>query len=244
VTATVTGVLEQPDGTGAVGYVKFHLADADGNRVREGYLSDGTIVQKASAKLSSTGTYTISVPGNLDITPSGTRWMRTFGDSAVMLSVPSTGTSAEHTIIADPPDPIPVVEPSNESDFFTLGASSSPITVTSGFVLLPVPTFIVDVPDLPRPHIFLGAINMKHATVASATLWAAISVVGDNAIANSKGVGQATAAAANSTVTVPFIGRVPAHSAGSYQVMVNGPAGDITVIGGTNGISVVEVLAV
>jgi len=243
VTATVTGVLEQPDGIGAVGYVKFHLADADGNRIREGYLSDGTIVQKASAKLSSTGTYTISVPGNLDITPSGTRWMRTFGDSTVMLTVPATGTSAEHTILADPPDPIPVVEPSNESDFFTLGANQV-ATVVSGFFLVPVPTFIVDVPDLPRPHLLLGCINMSHATVANANLFAGIALVGETAIANAKGYGNLVAGPTGVGVNVSFIGRVPAHSAGSYQVVVNGPAGNITVTGGSNNISVVEVLAV
>jgi len=246
----VNGKITRPDLAKQSASVEFELVDQFGTPVRAWKsATDETIISRQPVTLDpSTGAYTITIPGNTDLNPANTRWRRRiyFGQDIYTdyLVVPPSGGPYQEEDIAQDIVALPTTTPSNESSFFSLGASSSALTVTTGFVLLPVPTFVVTIPDSARPHIFLGAINMKHATVASATLWAAICVVGDTAIANAKGIGQATAAAANSTVTASFVGRVPAHSAGSYQVMVNGPAGDITVIGGSNGISVVEALAV
>jgi len=245
----VNGKITRPDLTKQAVSVEFDLVDQVGNPVRAWKTAtDETIISRQPVTPDVvTGAYTVTIPGNTDLNPANTRWRRRiyFGQDIYTdyLVVPPSGGPYQEEDIAQDIVALPTTTPSNESAFFSLGVNQG-VTIVSGFVLVPVPTFIVVVPDSARPHIFLGCVNLSHATVANANLFAGIALVGETTIGNAKGYGNLVAGPTGVGVNVSFVGRVPPHSAGSYQVMVNGPAGSITVTGGTNNLSVVEALAV
>jgi hypothetical protein len=196
-----------------------------------------------------TGIWTADLVANTAISPANTKYRvtetATDGTQSVHdIVVPSGGGPYNLADIrSDPLVALPTTEPSNEKDSFAPASNSANLAV-SGFTFVPVPDFIVDVPDLAQPLLLMGWVNMFHTTVANAILYAGIAAVGVTALASTKGLGNARAGAANTGITVPFVGRLPAHSAGSYQVGVNGDAGNVVVVGGTNGITLCTALAV
>jgi hypothetical protein len=246
----VRGTVTLPDLTkqGRASAV-YELVDQTGLPVR-GWVSatDQTIVGPIPVVTDNNGLYTITLPDNVAINPANTRWRRRvfLGPDVYVddyLVVPTGGGPYQEEDIAQGITPLPTPTPSNEVGSFVLGATTSDLAVT-GFTLVMVPTMIITVGDLSRPTIFLCSITVQHQTVASALLMAAITVSGDTGIGNAKGTAQEYGGPAASPTTLAFIGRIPAHTPGSYQVAVNGAAGNLRVVGGTNGITTVEALGV
>lgn len=246
---TVNGKLTLPDLTKRnQASVRFFLVDQFGARLTRAWktATDETIVCDQQAALDGTGAYTIVLPDNAALNPANSRWRReiTYLQDVIIddLVVPTGGGPYQEEDIAQNISPLPTPTPSNEVASFSLGSTTSDIAVT-GFTLVMVPTFIVTIGDLTRPVMFSGAITVQHQTVASALLMAAITTAGDTNIGNAKGTAQGYGGAAASPTTLPFVGRIPAHTPGSYQVAVNGASGNLRVVGGTNGISNLEAIA-
>jgi len=248
----VNGKITNPILAKQTGSVYFELVDQFGREVR-GWKSatDETIVGQVPATVDGAGAYTITLTGNVDINPANTRWRRRIfynpGNGQIpyddYLVVPTGGGPYQEEDIAQDIVALPTPTPSNEVASFNLGASSGTIAVNA--VTLPgVPTALLVVPDLTRPVVFLGSVNLQHTTVANAILFAGITTAGDTGFGNAKGLASALAGAAGTAVSCSFVGRIPAHTPGSYQLCVNGPAGNVIVTGGTNSITNCVALAV
>ena len=116
--AVTPGTMIGPDGTILAGVdASFRLVDAAGNPVPVAWLAatDKTIVGAKEITTDANGTYSITLPGNADITPAGTRWRRRIyldGERAIntLLEVPTTGGPyQEEDLAVDAiPDPGPV----------------------------------------------------------------------------------------------------------------------------------------
>lgn len=114
---TVTGTFVEPDGTPIPDVkVQFRLVDAEGTPLPRAWLAstDETIILETNLVTGPSGTYSVDLPGNANITPSDTRWLRSAMVNKVapvkdLLLVPTSGGPyPEDELIVDA---IPVVDP-------------------------------------------------------------------------------------------------------------------------------------
>lgn len=172
----VTGQIRAPDGSRAVTRtVKFSLVDASGLPVQQAFDADDTLVGSVSQALDVDGNYSVTLPGNADISPSGTRWLRTLippsyataGAVTVRSSliVPTAGGPYfEEGLLALPLEPFPEAEPSNEVASVERTTNYGPIT--AGVLnATPIPGMVVEVPDIDRPCYIEGKGMMRVANV-------------------------------------------------------------------------------
>lgn len=141
--AVTPGTMIGPDGTILAGVdASFRLVDAAGNPVPVAWLTatDKTIVGAKEITTDANGTYSITLPGNADITPAGTRWRRRIyldGERAIntLLDVPTTGGPyQEEDLAVDAiPDPGPVDSAGRGliASWKLSGTDSVPISTTS-----------------------------------------------------------------------------------------------------------------
>lgn len=139
-------------------------------------------------------------------------------------------------VLTTTPATIPSSAASSEIARYSPGSNSANIAV-NGLTFVPVPSATFDIPDLSRPALIFGSVNMQHATVADSILYAGVALSGVTSLSGTVGLATARAGVAGVAVSVSFIGRVPAHSAGTYAVGVNGNSGNVVVVGGPNNIT-------
>lgn len=195
------------------------------------------------------GAYSETLPDNAAITPANTMYKRTFylpGNVTEVdyYVVPTGGGPYQEAALAIGVSALSLPA-SNLVTSFSLGATTANIAVT-GLTVEPVPGMVITIPNLTRSVLVLGNITIAHQTVATSVLYAALSVVGNNAIASAKGTGIMFGGASGDTngVTVNFQALLPPNSGGNYTASVNGASGNVHVIGGTNGVSTLVALAV
>lgn len=254
--AVVTGRIVKPSGTarGAANKtrVRFRLVDSTGAQVTQAWdtsTSDRLIVGYEDFELDTEGDYSVTLPGNVDIEPSGTRWSRvTLVDGqegpARSLVVPTgAGTYSERAILDEAPGALPTPDPTNELDYAEISADTSALSV-NGLAVSAVPLLVVDVPDIARPAYLSGSLRMTCNT-ANADIYVAFGPVGGTIndvrgpywcnIGATAGTSQATAAPCH---------RLAAHSPGTWQAFVGSNASvTITVKGAAQGLSWVRALS-
>lgn len=178
-----------------------------------------------------------NVVGNTAIEPSGTvyRVERTWpglDDPLVhYISVPSSGGPYQvEELLADPPDDLPTLTPSNELD---VAERTSNLTVGTfnGFNIIAVPDLIVTVPDVPRPCWVELQLWMEHAGSANANLTTLIAAPGSSIIGQQIAAGTGFVGAQGKE-TSPFArARIAPNTPGDWQAFVyTDTAGSVTLI--------------
>lgn len=221
----VVGQIRAPDGSRAVTRtVKFSLVDAVGMPVEQAFDADDTLVGSVSRALDVDGNYSVTLPGNADISPSGTRWLRTLvppsyataGAVTVRSSliVPTAGGPYfEEGLLALPLEPLPEAEPSNEVDSVERTTNYGPVT---GGVLaaIPIPGMVVEVPDIDRPCYIEGKGMMRVANVDCP----AIATLGIGPVSESQIT--FTALFDISTLSLSKVGDLPVDNTGRASIRV------------------------
>lgn len=158
---TVQGRLVKPSGASAgVGTtrVRFRLVDINGQRVLQAWdtTADRVIVDYEDINIDAEGDYSIELPPNTQIEPSGTRWSRTVvlrqieGPSRSLIVPVGGGPYDEHEILEDEVTPLPEAPSSAVIDSAEITTSSGNLAVNA-FALTPVPSLVVTVPDIDEP---------------------------------------------------------------------------------------------
>lgn len=225
---TVTGTILLPDGTAPTGCtVRFTLSGVD----RAFHGTDETRVSGVDVAVDAdTGVYTVTLPGNADLRPTGTYWNRAVTGSRVVafnddLLVPASGGPYdEEDILADVLDPLPETEPSNEVDSVERTTDFGPVTASNGVNAVPVTGMVVEVPDVDQPC-WIEAKAMMRIANADTPAVATVAI-------GPEGSSEAQVDALDDISTV-FIGaagdlpldntgrasiRVPANTPGTYQM--------------------------
>lgn len=238
---TVTGRAVLPSGTGAAQRntrVRFRLVDADGSRVAQAWDTNAgrLIVGDEDLGLDAEGDYSIDLPANTHIEPTGTRWSRvvllrgTEGPARSLVVPVGGGPYDEHAILDEAVDALPVPEPSNELD---VAERTSGLTLGSfnGFNIIAVTGMVVSVPDINRPCYIDTQLWMEHAATANANLATMIGVTGLSTIGTQTATGIGFVGAQGKE-TSPFArARIPAHSPGDYQAYgYSDTSGNVTLI--------------
>jgi len=220
----VNGKITRPDLTKQAASVEFELVDQFGNPVRAWKsATDETIISRQPVALDpSTGAYTITIPGNVDLNPANTRWRRRIfmGQDIYtdFLVVPTGGGPYQEEDIAQDIVPLPVPTPSNELDVAEITGAVNGLAV-NGFNLVAVPGLVVTVPDSSRPVYLFCKLWMQHS-VANVVVASIIAAVGSTTI------GQQVDGALGHVGTIGFEAaplawaRLNPHTPGDYQAFV------------------------
>lgn len=233
---TVTGKVAKPDLSAKdVTSVTMELVDGNGNPVRAFRTStDETIVGPQPLTLTN-GSYSVVLPGNVDLNPAGTRYRRRIylpGGSTVddLLIVPATaGPYTEEDILASPLVPVPTATPSNEIAHAVRTTSPGGL-VTNGLNMVAVPLLVITIPDLDRP-VWVWAQNYMTSNTANVNVGTTIALVGST-LGQQVGIAQSFVGATGKVGAPVAWARLPAHSPGDYQSFVTGDASTITLTAG------------
>lgn len=225
----VTGVLRHPV-TGEVAdseYVSFELVTSDGERVKEAYVGTETIVRRSQIQLSSTGYYQATLPASASISPDGTRWLRTFhaGNDTVaqQLLVPTSGTSSEADILAEPLDAVSPVALTSLVDQVTFTSIS---TMALNFTqLIPIPNSSVTVPNMAQTAELRAHGAIRATFVGQMAL--AIGPASSTALGTQVDTAWRLSTTTNTPITVDALAWVAPNTPGDYQLYVYGASGTI-----------------
>jgi hypothetical protein len=223
---TVNGSLTYPSLTGRPVSAAIDLVDADGVPLRAFKSdTDKTVIGPQPLDVAADGTYTIDLPGNTALNPSGTRYRRRIhlpGGPPIddYLVVPATGGPYfEEDILAAPVDPIPEPIPSNLIDSVELTATFTATGINIGAIVL-VPLSIVTVPDVAQPVLLRGRGPVLCTSATSKSIVMGIVPAGG---ASAAALDRAQAFAMHTAVPLTLQPEVllPAHTPGDYQLFLH-----------------------
>jgi hypothetical protein len=214
-----------------------------GKTISTGKLITGTEHLRIGQGIDEEGIWSLDLPGNSDIQPSGTTWRvdRYVGCDVFTsyLSVPVTGGPFEaFTLEADPLndiDPGALAGHASNSALHGGGIeldyaeiTSSVIVTGAAFNLAAVPGLQIDIPDLARPVYVYGHLPaLQTSGGPSEQSWG---IFRDGVLSTFSALDAVSPAGLNTTTTrlaLPFV-RLPAHSSGSYVIGGGGNSGNLT----------------
>lgn len=157
----VEGRLVKPSGASAGSgkvRVRFRLVDINGGPVLQAWdtTADRVIVDYEDFDLDAEGDYSVNLPPNTQIEPSGTRWSRTVvlrgyeGASRSLIVPVGGGPYDEHEILEDEVEPLPEAPASAVLDSAEITTATGNLAVNF-LALTPVPGLVVTVPDIDEP---------------------------------------------------------------------------------------------
>lgn len=186
---TVTEENDAPAGIDAARAVAtLQLIGAGNQPLKEAYSGGKTIVGKHVVTLDGTttespavGKWSLDLKPNTQITPAGTVWGRTLVgpdiDSTTSYgTVPVSGTPTWDSIQAVPPADLPL-QSSNELQYVQLTTDSSALSVPNFLSVAAVPNTVFTVPDLNRPIMLRGQLQLT-ASVTGIGIYTAYGPVG------------------------------------------------------------------
>jgi hypothetical protein len=158
---TVQGRLVKPSGAAAdVGRTRarFRLVDINGRPVLQAWdtSADRVIVDYEDLDIDAEGDYSIDLPPNTQIEPSGTRWSRTVvlrgieGPTRSLIVPVGGGPYDEHEILEEEAGALPEAPASAVIDSAEINTATGNLAVNA-FALTPVPNLVVTVPDIDEP---------------------------------------------------------------------------------------------
>lgn len=169
---TVTETLVAPDGTADAGRsVQFSLVDASGTPLRQGWLAatNKTIVGQASKVTDVDGKWTVALPGNADITPAGTRWLRrvmmTGANVEDLFVVPASGGPYDlDDLVVAPAAGLVQPAPFGQLAYVKLGGAPNTTVDTTSTSMVKVPGLETTFVARARPVLLRASISKTYTS--------------------------------------------------------------------------------
>lgn len=236
---TVTGKIAQPDLTGR-GTVSatIELVDEFGQPTRAFKTDTNETLVGAQPLTLADGTYSVVVPGNTGLYPTGTRYRRRVHlpggivQDDYLIVPASGGPYQEEDILAGPLAPLPAATPSNELDWDEITVDNSAVAITA-LQLAPLANLSVTVPDVDQP-VWIEATCHVSYSVADAAVSIYIGPTGLGTGAFSSCIASASGrlwTATASVLTLNPRARIAPQTPGTYQLYATGPTGNLTLRG-------------